>query len=88
MSTTELPRLSRSRPCVPAAAPVRIVHLRGTGAPVKDVDADRFVAAATSGHLDAGVQAMLSLFDAEVGRASDLVAAVRAQANAVNSPKG
>ena len=62
-----------------------VLHLRGAGAPVKDVHADRFVAAAMSGDLDAGVQAVLSLFDAEVGRDADFVEAVRAQANAVST---
>ena len=62
-----------------------VLHLRGAGAPVKDVDADRFVAAATSGDLDTGVRAMLSQFDVEVGRDADFVDAVRAQAEAVST---
>jgi fructuronate reductase len=65
-----------------------VLHLRGGGAPVRDVEADRFVAAAANGDLDAGVQAVLSLFDADLGRDADFVDAVRSQAHAVSTARG
>jgi fructuronate reductase len=66
-----------------------VLHLRGSGAPVRDVEADRYVAAATSGDLAAGVQAVLSLLDADLARDADFVDAVRSQADAVSTvPKG
>jgi fructuronate reductase len=60
-----------------------VLHLRGRGAPVKDVGADRFVAAAVSTPLASATSAVIDLLEPGLGRDHALVDAVVAQADAL-----
>lgn len=65
--------------CVTALA-AWVLHLRGHGAPVQDVDGDRFVAAAQADDAVDAVSAVLALLDPTLAADPELVDAIEAQA--------
>ena len=60
-----------------------VLHLRGDVAPVKDSDAERFVAAAETADVAEAVTAVLALLDQDLVRDTELVGAIQDQAVAV-----
>jgi hypothetical protein len=68
-----LPRLSRRMPGMPEAPPVRMVHLRGHGAPVKDHAVAAAQAAAADPDLTAAVGGVLRTLDPDLPADPELV---------------
>ena len=68
--------------CVTALA-AWVLHLRGHGAPVRDVDAERFVAAAGAPDLPTAVSAVLHLIDPQLAADAELIDAIVTQTAAV-----
>ena len=62
-----------------------VLHLRGRGAPVKDPGADEVREAASAGPLSTAVPAVVELLAPGLGTDADLVDAVLAQADAIQS---
>ena len=62
-----------------------VLHLRGAGAPVKDVDADAAQAAAAGEDLEAAVRKVLDYLRSGLGSDDELVEAVVAQTRAIQS---
>ena len=65
-----------------------VLHLRGAGAPIKDVNAEAAKAAADGEDLEAAVRRVLDYLRPELGSDGELVEAVIAQTRAISSWAG